>query len=142
MATFVLEDLDSSIEVWVFPRTMQEVGYLLTDDAVVCVKGRLDLRDEQPKFICMELRRPELSAGDAEPLHLYLPLHALSDDRVDRLKRILAEHPGDSTVLLHVGAKCIRLTPEFCVDTTRGLLAELRELLGPGCLNGGGPPSG
>ncbi|HWE57341.1 MAG TPA: DNA polymerase III subunit alpha, partial [Acidimicrobiales bacterium] len=29
MGTFILEDLDASIEVWVFPRTMSEVGYLL-----------------------------------------------------------------------------------------------------------------
>jgi DNA polymerase-3 subunit alpha len=139
MATFVLEDLDSSIEVWVFPRTMQEVGYLLTDDAVVCVKGRLDLRDEQPKFICMEIRKPELSAGGTEPLHVYLPLHALSDDRVDRLKKLLVEYPGDSTVFLHVGDKCIRLAPEYSVDTGRGLPAELRELLGPGCLSSPDP---
>jgi DNA polymerase-3 subunit alpha len=142
MATFVLEDLDSSIEVWVFPRTMQEVGYLLADDAVVCVKGRLDLRDEQPKFICMEIRRPELSTEGSEPLHVYLPLHALSDDRVDRLKKVLIEHPGESTVLLHVGDKCIRLAPEFSVDTTRGLLAELRELLGPACLSPGAAAPG
>jgi DNA polymerase-3 subunit alpha len=135
MATFILEDLESAIEVWVFPRTMTEVGYLLTDDAVVCVKGRLDLRDEQPKFICMEIKKPELSAGGAEPLHVYLPLHALSDERVDRLKRLLHEHPGDSPVFLHVGAKCIRLAADLTVNTARGLPAELRELLGPDCLN-------
>jgi DNA polymerase-3 subunit alpha len=134
MATFLLEDLESSIEAWVFPRTMTEVGYLLSDDAVVCVKGRLDLRDDQPKFICMEIKRPELSAG-AEPLHIYLPLHVLSEARVDRLKRLLGEYPGVSPVFLHVGAKCIRLDAGFSVDTSRGLLAELRELLGPGCLN-------
>jgi DNA polymerase III subunit alpha len=139
MATFILEDLESAIEVWVFPRTMTEVGYLLTDDAVVCVKGRLDLRDEQPKFICMEIKKPELSAGGAEPLHVYLPLHALSDERVDRLKRLLHEHPGDSPVFLHVGAKCIRLAADFTVNTGRGLPAELRELLGPDCLNPPGP---
>ncbi len=75
------------------------------------------------------------SAAGVEPLHLYLPLHALSDDRVDRLKKLLSEHRGDSPVFLHVGAKCIRLTPDFSVDVSRGLLAELRELLGPGCLN-------
>ena len=139
MATFILEDLESSIEVWVFPRTMQEVGFLLADDAVVCLKGRLDLRDESPKFICMELRRPELSVGGAEPVHVYLPLHALTDDRVERLKMLLREHPGPSAVFLHVGAKCIRLGEEFCVSTARGLLAELRELLGPDCLT---PPAG
>jgi DNA polymerase-3 subunit alpha len=136
MATFVLEDLDSSIEVWVFPKTMIEVGHLLADDAVVCVKGRLDLRDEQPKLVSMEIKRPELSATGAEPLHLFLPLNALSDDRVHALKRLLQEHPGHAPVLLHVGAKCIKLASDFCVDTTRGLLAELRVLLGPACLGG------
>ena len=70
MATFVLEDLESSIEVLVFPRTMTEVGHLLADDAVVCVKGRLDLRDDVPKLVCSEVKRPQLSPDGAEPLHL------------------------------------------------------------------------
>jgi DNA polymerase-3 subunit alpha len=137
MSTFVLEDLQSSIEVWVFPRVMTEVGYLLADDAIVCVKGRLDLRDDQPKLICMEIKRPELRGDGAEPLHVNLPLHTLTDDKVESLKRLLTEHPGLSPVLLHVGSKCIRLAAQFQVETTRGLLAELRVLFGPACLGTG-----
>ncbi len=133
MATFTLEDLVSSIEVWVFPRTMTEVAHLLGDDAVVCVKGRLDLREEQPKLVCMEIKRPELNTKD-QPLHVELPIHALTDERVESLKRLLSEHPGPSPVLLHVGAKCIRLASQWSVDSTKGLLAELRVLLGPACL--------
>jgi DNA polymerase-3 subunit alpha len=136
MATFTLEDLVSNIEVWVFPRTMTEVAHLLADDAIVCVKGRLDLREEQPKLICMEIKRPELKVLD-EPLHVELPIHALTDERVESLKRLLSEHPGPSPVLLHVGAKSIRLASQWSVDTTRGLLAELRVLLGPTCLRAG-----
>jgi DNA polymerase-3 subunit alpha len=134
MATFVLEDLQSAIDVWVFPRTMTDVGHLLVDDAVVCVKGRLDLREEQPKLICMELRRPELTVNGGEPLHLDLPVHALSDDRVDALKALFLEHPGGSPVLLHVGSKCIRLGSQWSVNIGTRLLAELRVLLGAGCL--------
>ncbi len=134
MATFMLEDLQSAVEVWVFPKTMASVAHLLVDDAVVCVKGRLDLRDDQLKLICLEVKRPSLDAPGSEPLHLTVPVNALSDDRVDRLKRLLLEHPGCSPVLLHVGAHCIRLGPEFCVDASNGLLGELRVLLGPGCL--------
>ncbi len=135
MATFTLEDLVSAIEVWVFPRTMTEVGHLLADDTVVCVKGRLDLREEPAKLVCMEIKRPELNPTD-QPLHVELPLHALTDERVESLKRLLSEHPGPSPVLLHVGAKCIRLASQWSVDTTRGLLAELRVLLGPGLPGG------
>ncbi|HET6916446.1 MAG TPA: DNA polymerase III subunit alpha, partial [Acidimicrobiales bacterium] len=108
MATFVLEDLNSSIEVWVFPKVMMEVGHLLADDVVVCVRGRMDMREEQPKLVCMELKRPELKLeGTVEPLHVELPLHALTEERVESLKKLLSEHPGPSPVLLHVGAKCI-----------------------------------
>jgi DNA polymerase-3 subunit alpha len=134
MATFTLEDLESTVDVWVFPRTMQDVGHLLADDAVVCVRGRLDLRDEEPKLTCVELRRPDLLAGRTEPLHLDLPVSALSDERVGRLRQLLADHPGSSPVYLHVGSKVIRLADDFSVDARPGLLAELRVLLGPTCL--------
>jgi DNA polymerase-3 subunit alpha len=134
MATFILEDLQSSIEVWVFPRTMSEVGYLLADDAVLCVKGRLDTREDQAKLICMELKCPELIVDGSDALHLNLPLNALSDERVDHLRTLLVDHPGPSPVFLHVGTKCIRLGAEHSVDTSNGLVAELRVLLGEGCL--------
>src|SRR5579859_469742 len=134
MATFTLEDLEASLEVWVFPRTMTQVGHLLADDAVVCVKGRLDLRDETPKLVCMELKRPPLVLEGIDPLHLEIPIHALTEARVDQLKRLLEEHPGPSPVFLHVGSKVIRLAAAFAVEARNGLLAELRVLLGPGCL--------
>jgi DNA polymerase III subunit alpha len=142
MATFVLEDLQSSIEVFVFPRTMTGMGYLLADDAVVCVKGRLDLRDDVPKLICSELKRPQLVLDGAEPLHVVLAPGALDDGRVARLRELLTEHPGPSPVYLHVGTKVVRLASEFNVNASPGLLAELRVLLGPACLWNGGVRSG
>ncbi len=101
---------------------------------MVCVRGRLDLREDDPKLICMDLKRPELATDESEPLHLVLPLHALSDDRVLRLKQLLADHQGQAPVFLHVGSKIIRLAAEFNVNARAGLLAELRVLLGAGCL--------
>ncbi|MHB1499039.1 MAG: OB-fold nucleic acid binding domain-containing protein, partial [Acidimicrobiales bacterium] len=134
MATFVLEDLESSIEVFVFPRTMSDVGHLLGDDAVVFVKGRLDQRDEAPKLICSELKRPQLSLDGAEPLRVTVPAGAMDDARLSRLRELLGEHPGGSPVLLHVGEKVVRLPAEFNVEASPGLLAELRVLLGASCL--------
>jgi DNA polymerase-3 subunit alpha len=134
MATFSLEDLASVIEVWVFPRTMQEYGHVLADDAIVCVKGRIDMRDETPKLVCMEMKRPELSLDGAEPMTVTLPLARLNDDTVDCLKRLLVEHPGESPVFLRVGEKQLRLPAEFSVEPSNGLCAELRVLLGADCL--------
>jgi DNA polymerase-3 subunit alpha len=131
MATFVLEDLRASIEVFVFPKAMAEVGGLLADDAVVVVKGRVDTRDDQVKLICMAVERPELSSGDASQLRVSLPLGMLTDRVVDRLKQLLTEHPGNEPVLLLVGQTTLRLPAQFNVDSRRGLVGCLRELLGP-----------
>ncbi len=55
MGVFVLEDLQDSVEVTLFPRVMQEHGYKLSDDAIVLLKARVDKRDETPKLIGMEI---------------------------------------------------------------------------------------
>ena len=111
MARFVLEDLQASMEVFVFPRVMAEYGALLENDAIVVVRGRLDLRDDEPKIVCMEIRRPGVRRRGALELRISLPLGVLTDDTVGRLKAMLVEHPGESPVLLHVGDKVLRLPP-------------------------------
>jgi DNA polymerase-3 subunit alpha len=134
MATFVLEDLESSVPCWVFPRTMQEQGWALADDAIVVVKGRLDLREDEVKLVAMELSRPELTFGDDSPLEVKLPMSALSDTVVEELKHLFVTHPGTRAVVLHVGSKRLRLGHQFAVDTSNGLHADLRRLLGVDCI--------
>jgi DNA polymerase-3 subunit alpha len=133
MAKFVLEDLQAAMEVCVFPRTMADFGALIENDAILVVKGRLDTREEEPKIVCMEVSRPMLERG-AEDLHIALPLGVLTDTTLVGLKGILSGHPGASPVLLHVGAKVLRLAPEFNVDCRNGLVGELKRLLGQGAV--------
>jgi DNA polymerase-3 subunit alpha len=131
MATFALEDLRASIEVFVFPKVMASLGPILADDAVVVLKGRVDTRDDQVKLVCMEAQRTELASEDPAELRVNLPLSALTDGVVDRLKQLFVEHPGSEPVLLCVGQTTLRLPPAFNVDSRRGLIGELRALLGP-----------
>src|SRR5438477_5896155 len=70
MATFVLEDLAAAVEVMVFPKTMAQYGELLGEDAILCVRGRLDTRDDAPKVIAMELSAPDLVLDGAPPVRL------------------------------------------------------------------------
>ncbi len=132
MAVFILEDLQSSIEVMVFPKTMQSHGHLLEDDAVVIIKGRVDTRDDQPKLMVMELERFEPITDGNAPLRINMTPNAMSESILSALKELLLEHPGESQVFLHLGAtQVLRLPDEFLVDPTTGLVAELRVLLGP-----------
>jgi DNA polymerase-3 subunit alpha len=128
MAIFQLEDLQSSIEVTVFPKTMLDHGYKLADDVVVTVRGRIDSRDETAKLMCVDVTVLE-ATGDAPELRLQLPAVTLSDDRIDHLKRLLLEHPGESPVVLDLGANRLRLPDDYRVDLT-GVVGELRVAFG------------
>jgi DNA polymerase-3 subunit alpha len=115
----------------VFPKTMQNYGHLLDDDAVVIVRGRVDTRDDQPKLMAMELERFEPVVDGNPPVRINLRPAALSDELLSALKALLSEHPGESQVFLHIGDRQVLLLPDnFAVLATAGLLAELRELLG------------
>jgi len=131
MAVFTLEDLQSSIEVMVFPKTMHDIGHQLADDAVLIVKGRVDKRDDQPKFVATYVEIFEGVTDGGPPLRLKMAPHRLTAETVDELKVLLTRFPGESQVFLHLGeTKVLRLPDQFCVDTTHGLIAELRVLLG------------
>jgi DNA polymerase III subunit alpha len=134
MATFVLEDLQSTVNAWVFPRTMQDFGWLLADDAVVVVKGRLDQRDDELKLVVMEVRPLELTCGDDLPLEVAVRLGSFTEAVVCDLKGLLVTHPGPRPVILHLGTKRLRLGDGFRVDTSNGLHADLRRLLGMDCI--------
>ena len=131
MAVFTLEDLEAAVEVMVFPRTMLEYGALLADDAIVCVKGRLDLKEEPAKLVCLELKRPDVAADPNPPVRIKLSPNIVTDSLLGRLKAVLRDHPGESPVLLHFDGRVLRLPDDFRVDSRNGLFAELRVLLGP-----------
>src|SRR3546814_21153392 len=100
MAVFQLEDLQTSVEVMVFPRTMTEHGHKLEDDAIVVVKSRVDARDDQPKLIAMDIEPFEPMAGEAFPLRLKVASAALSKQLIGALQSLLAAHPGEPKVFL------------------------------------------
>ena len=131
MAVFVLEDLDAAIEVTVFPRTLAEQGHKLENDVIVSVKARLDRRDESrfglnAQFIDV---LSGLGDGPALPLRLRIPSHQLDELKIQRLKRILRDHPGESIVQVDIGGKILRLSDEFRVDLDRSV-PELRMAFG------------
>ena len=138
MATFVLEDLGAAFEVMVFPRPMATFGHLLEDDAIVCVKGRLDTREEQPKIVALEITRPMLHADDGPPVEIRVRLATFDETRAGRLGDILHSHAGDSPVFVRLESPdrttVFRLGEEHRVDASNGLYAELREEFGADCI--------
>jgi len=132
MATFDLEDLGGTIEIMVFPKTMADHGHKLADDAIVLVRGRVDRREDLPKVICQDVEVLETTQLDqARPVRVQLPMNRVYEETIEELKKLLATHPGDSEVYLHLGDRqVLRLPDDFSVDPASGLVAEIRILLG------------
>ena len=131
MAVFVLEDLQGSVEVMVFPKTMAQIGHLLVEDAVVITTGRVDKRDDTAKFIPRELELFEPQLDEHPPLRLHLPPTRLDDATIDRLQELIGDFPGESEVHILLGEKqVLRLSDDHLVNTQSGIIGELRALLG------------
>ena len=94
-ASAVLEDIDGSVEALFFPRTYEEVGQYVAEDAIVVLKGRVNRREEQPRLMVMDLRLPDLEMpDDPRPVIIELPTEAWVEPLVTRLRDVLAAHPG------------------------------------------------
>ncbi|MGH8869797.1 MAG: DNA polymerase III subunit alpha [Actinomycetes bacterium] len=133
-----LEDLEGAIEVMFFPQTYQLYGTVLVEDAVLCVRGRLDRREDVPKLVAMEVTVPDLSEAPRGPVVIALPTTRCTPPVVERLKEVLATHPGVTEVHLALQASgrttLMRLDERLRVTPSPALMGDLKHLLGPACL--------
>jgi DNA polymerase-3 subunit alpha len=138
-AAATLEDLEGAIEVLFFPATYAGCAAHLTDDAILLVKGRLDRREDSPKLIAMEVSLPDLSASDSGPFVVSLPVQRCVPVVVERLSEVLRSHPGLNDVHLRLcngrRTTVVKLDSKLRVKPSPGLVADLKQLLGPACVS-------
>ena len=137
-ALVTLEDLEGAIEVMFFPQSYVAAAVHLVEDAVVLVRGRVDKREDIPKIIANEVTVPDLSVGPRGPVVVSLPTPRCTPPVVEKFKEVLASHPGTTDVhlqLVHAGkTTVVRLDDTLRVRATPALFADLKALLGTGCL--------
>jgi DNA polymerase-3 subunit alpha len=133
MVYFSVEDLQGTVEAVAFPKTVAEHGPMIREDAIVVLRGRVDHRGDDVKFIVHSLSEPELS--EDRTVRVRVPASRLSTSVVENLKSVLTNHPGSAPVFIHMTSegdeKVLRVGAEHNVEPRSALFAELRELLGP-----------
>jgi DNA polymerase-3 subunit alpha len=140
-AQAVIEDLSGAIEVLFFPKTYEKHGMQLAEDAIVAVRGRVDTRDETVTLIAQELTLPEIGAvPPVGPVRISLQPHRCTPPLVDRLREVLAAHPGSTEVHLELAAgerrHRLRLPDGLRVTRTPALMGDLKALLGSSAVDG------
>jgi DNA polymerase III subunit alpha len=138
-AIVTVEDLEGALEVLFFPAAYSAHATSLAEDVVITVKGRLDRREETPRFMALEMSLPDVSQAPRGPVVVSMPLHRCTPPMVESLKSVLREHPGTTEVHLRLESPgrntMMRLDDGLRVTASPSLMADLKALLGPNCVS-------
>ncbi|MGH8963318.1 MAG: DNA polymerase III subunit alpha [Jatrophihabitantaceae bacterium] len=138
-ANVVLEDLEGSIEVMFFPATYAQVALTIAEDAIVVIKGRTDAREDTVKLIGSEVTLLDTTEGPRGPVVVKMSPARCTQPMVDRLRDVLATHPGTTEVQLRLvnGSRehLLRLGDGYRVTPSAALMGDLKALLGPAAVS-------
>jgi DNA polymerase-3 subunit alpha len=138
-ANAVLEDLEGSIEVMFFPATYAQVALTVAEDAIVAIKGRTDAREDTVKLIASDVVILDTTQAPRGPVTVTMPPARCTPPVVDRLKDVLATHPGTTEVRLQLvngeRTHVLRLGDGFRVTPSAALMGDLKALLGPAAIS-------
>jgi DNA polymerase III subunit alpha len=142
-------DLEASVEIIVFGKTLATCEEALATDSIVLVRGKVDQKDKDKTVLIAQQVEPfqpteaevlQAQVQAAKPvlgpsaLKLRLDATALPASVLGELKELLSGFPGDSDVVIElstsVGHRRLKLGPSFRVSRSASLHAELDDLLG------------
>lgn len=142
MAFLTLEDLTGQVEVICFPRVYTAAARHLAEDAVLYVRGRLSLHEDEVKVMADEVGplaraqpgQPRADADKAAGSILYLRARAKtnSDPVIAALSDVLSRYRGETPVRIKLepSGKWIEVNAQYRVTLGPELLQQLRVLLG------------
>jgi len=140
MAIVVLEDLKGTVEVLVFPRTFKQVGQHILADAIVFIKGTINLHEDTPKIIANEvLPLDEARKKYVHAMSIKLYTTGLEKKTLQQLNDILKKHKGSVPVYLNFTTQDKRRLQlstgrDMLILPDDTLVEEVEALLGQGCV--------
>jgi DNA polymerase-3 subunit alpha len=138
-AIVTLEDLEGAAEINVYAKAYRQLAVHLIEHTVLTMKVKVDRREDAPRFIGMDASAPDLATDQPRgPVVVRMPAARCVPPVVDRLKQVLATHPGVTDVHLQLESgttsKVLRVGDGFRVTPSSALYGDLKALLGPSCI--------
>jgi DNA polymerase-3 subunit alpha len=134
MAMLQLDDTRGLAEVMVFPRVYAKCANCVREDAVLKVKGKVEMKEGVPRIVALEMEELHLEPG-VDPLYLDASAFVgLSRQAAQEAFRLLRRYPGESPLFLVSDDGMLEEKIGGITDTS-DLHAELKQLLGPRCLS-------
>ncbi|MGH2398352.1 MAG: DNA polymerase III subunit alpha [bacterium] len=158
MAFLTLEDLTGACEVIIFPKTYEQVHFLLKRDSIIIVRGKVDIMEQQAKILADRIipledadevdplsldgsrngvvaPQPVEEAARPSTLHVRVDTARFGEEGLHRLRDVLGQRRGEQPVFLHLlsaGREVVLNARDLRVAATPELRTELETLFGPG----------
>jgi DNA polymerase-3 subunit alpha len=138
MAFAGLEDLDGAMDLVVFPEAYERCRDALVPDAVIVIQGRMSDRNgrssvQVEQVLPVEKAREALADG----VNVSLPRDAATPGRLEDLKRLLEQYPGDCSLYLHLQQAekpfAVIRARRVAVSPSEALFTQIQALLGDEC---------
>lgn len=150
-AFFILEDLSGRVEVLVFSSVYEETQNHLRRDAVIAMDGEImkkerqvgDAEVEETKLVARSIRvlksaeeerneSEKIENASLRVLHVQMDKNRLKKELLDIFKSLLASHPGNSPVFLHLASNgsetVMDLSQNYKVSLTPDFVDEIKKL--------------
>lgn len=130
MAFVGLEDMYASIEVIVFPKILTQYSYLLIEDEIVMIEGKLSFReDEEPKLLC-----EKVFPLDEAPVneHLFIRIETYDSDKIEKIKSAAEKMHGNTPLCIYINdtKKKLMASNKFWISGSEENINELKSLFG------------
>jgi DNA polymerase-3 subunit alpha len=124
----VLEGHSGSVELMLFPKTLQACAGQFYDENIVEITGRISIREDRANSILVDSLRSLKDAAQT----LYIRLPYLDAEQQKRVRRLTFSYAGDTAIVLYDTAKKIAkgAPKEWSVNPSESLLRLLREEFG------------
>ncbi|MBR1970478.1 MAG: DNA polymerase III subunit alpha [Clostridia bacterium] len=124
MAFLTIEDFTGSVEVIVFPKILAKIDSIVSENSIVVISGRLDIKEDENAKIILEAA----SIFNADEKILSLNLVGDNIYKLDSIKNIVVRHRGVCPIEINCDLGII--TSSVTCDGSDELATEINSLLG------------
>jgi DNA polymerase-3 subunit alpha len=125
-----IEDLTGIIPLVIFPKAYEKYAPLLFEDAIVIIKGKvnIDSMNDEKKVLCDIVKPLSKEKGKSRVFHIKVAREKFGS--MPELKNIFSLYKGKEPVYLHMDGKIIKVGEEHYVSIDPSIVSQVEDLLG------------
>ena len=125
-----IEDMSGTIPVVIFPRAYEKFASMLSEDAIVIIKGKvnIDSMNDEKKVLCDIVKPLAKEKNGRRIFHVKVDKEKFSS--LPQLKQLFGSYKGKDPVYLHMDGKVIKVGEEHYISIDPGVVSQVEELLG------------